>query len=43
MRHPDSPAILRYIENMISVFTEPIEKVAWANWKKVMTHRMLWR
>ena len=34
MRHPDSPAILRYIENMVSVLTEPIEKVAWANWKE---------
>lgn len=34
MRHPDSPAILRYIQNTISVLTEPIEKVAWANWKE---------
>jgi Holliday junction resolvasome RuvABC ATP-dependent DNA helicase subunit len=34
MRHPDSPAILRYIQNTISVLTEPLERVAWANWKE---------
>lgn len=34
MRHPDSPAILRYIQNTIASLIEPIEKVAWANWKE---------
>jgi stage V sporulation protein K len=30
-RHPDSPALIRYLQNTISKFIDPIEEVAWAH------------
>jgi ATPase family associated with various cellular activities (AAA)/AAA lid domain len=34
MRHPESPAILRYLKNTIADLVEPLEQVAWSVWKE---------
>jgi ATPase family associated with various cellular activities (AAA)/AAA lid domain len=34
MRHPESPAILRYLKNTIDDLIEPLEQVAWSAWEE---------
>ncbi len=33
-RHPDSPAFIRYLQNTICKFIDPVEEIAWENWEE---------